>query len=76
MRFTRQGQGLYAILVGTPPGEQIKLKGVPAPTGASIVLLGRDGDLAWTQEGENLAVTLPERLPDAPAHALRIAPIV
>ncbi len=76
LRFTRRGEILHAILLGTPPGEQIKLKGVTAPTGASITLLGRDGDLAWTQEGEDLAVTLPERLPDAPAHALRIAPIV
>jgi alpha-L-fucosidase len=75
VRFTRQGQALYAILLGTPREEQIILKGVRAPAGAGITLLGRAGDLAWMQKEEDLSVTLPGRLPDAPAHALRIAPI-
>jgi alpha-L-fucosidase len=74
VRFTRRGETLYAILLGTPPGEQIKLNGLSAPAGAAVNLLGRAGALAWAQEEGALAVTLPERLPDAPAHALRIAP--
>jgi hypothetical protein len=53
---------------------QIKLRDVSAPVGASVTLLGRDDNLAWAQEGLNLAVTLPGDLVDAPAHALRITP--
>ena len=75
VRFTRRDETMYALLLGTPPGTQIRFAGLAAPVGASITLLGRTGDLAWAQEGETLAVTLPGRLPDAPAHALRIAPI-
>jgi alpha-L-fucosidase len=74
VRFTRRGEVLYAILLGTPDGEQIKLNGVRALAGAAVTLLGGD-NLAWSQAGDDLAVTLPARLPDAPAHALRIAPV-
>jgi alpha-L-fucosidase len=74
VRFTRRDKTLYAILLGTPSSAQIKLMSLSVPAGASITLLSRAGSLAWTQEGENLAVTLPGRLPDAPAYALRIAP--
>jgi hypothetical protein len=66
----------YAILLGTSARKQVKLRDVSAPAGASITLLGRDDNLAWLQKGQNLAVTLPGGLPDAPAHALRITPIV
>jgi alpha-L-fucosidase len=76
IRFTRRGDALYAILLGTPPGEQIRLNDVSAPANACITLLGREGNLTWTQEGGTLAVVLPGRLLDAPAHALRIQPDV
>lgn len=74
VRFTRRGETLYAIVLGTPHGERIKLMEMRVPTGTAITILGSDGGIAWAQEGEDLAVTLPARLPDAPAHALRIAP--
>jgi alpha-L-fucosidase len=74
MRFTRRGDTLYAILLGTPPGEQIRLNSVSAPANGRITLLGNEDDLAWTQEGMTLAMTLPRHLPDAPAYTLRITP--
>ncbi len=72
-RFTRRGETLYAILLATPGGDRITLKNIQAPAGADVALLS-GGSLVWVQEGEDLVVALPARLPDAPAHALRITP--
>ena len=59
MRFTRRGDTLYTILLGTPARKQIKLRDVSAPVGAAVTLLGRDDNLVWSQEGQNLTVTMP-----------------
>ena len=39
--------------------------------GATVQLLGRDGDLNWRQDGADMVIQLPD-LPEAPAHSLRI----
>jgi hypothetical protein len=39
---------------------------------ASVQLLGSAGVLYWQQEGDNLTITLPDELPDAPAHCLKL----
>jgi hypothetical protein len=35
-------------------------------------LPGRAETLAWHQQGEHLAISLPDNLPESPAYALRI----
>lgn len=72
IRFTQNGDRLYATLLGTPAESEIVIEGLEAPSGASIQLLGKAGDLAWRQTGSDLAVQLPNDLPEAPAHALQI----
>lgn len=72
VRFTQNGEGLYATLLGTPSESEIVIEGLDAPSDASIQLLGNDSALAWRQEGSDLAVQLPNDLPEAPAHALQI----
>lgn len=72
VRFTQNSEGLYATLLGTPSESEIVIEGLDAPSDASIQLLGNDSALAWRQEGSDLAVQLPDDLPDSPAHALQI----
>lgn len=74
VRFTRREETLYAILLGTPARSEVVLKGVTAPAGAAVTLLGGAAGLAWTQQGADLAVALPAAPRAAPAHALRIGP--
>ena len=74
VRFTRGGGALYAILLGRPPGTQVVIESLCASEGSSVTLLGDGRPLAWKQEGEHLAITLPDRLWDAPAYAFKLAP--
>ncbi len=72
VRFTQNDEGLYATLLGTPTESEIVIEGLDAPSDASIQLLGNDSALTWRQQGSDLAVQLPDDLPDSPAHALQI----
>jgi len=72
VRFTRKGDDLFAILLETPPTRRIEIRSLPLAPGTRIQLLGAEGDLEWSQADENAVVELPESLPEAPAHTLRI----
>ena len=72
IRFTATDEALYATLLGTPTESEIAIKGLEAPAGASIRLLGQDGDLGWRQDGGDLRIQLPQNLPDSVAHSLVI----
>ena len=41
----------------------VKIESLSAREGSTVQMLGATGDLDWTQEGENLSVTLPTELP-------------
>ena len=73
VRFTQKDGALYALLFGTPKAATITLEKLHAESGASITLLGQAGSLAWTQQDDNLTITLPA-LKDAPAHTIKITP--
>ncbi|MDP9378601.1 MAG: alpha-L-fucosidase [Chloroflexota bacterium] len=75
VRYTRKDDALYAILLGTPPQRQLAIKGLGASPDLTISLLGAEGKLDWSQDGDRLTVTLPSRLMESPAHALRLTPI-
>jgi alpha-L-fucosidase len=72
VRFTRKEGALYALLLGTPHGVEVCLRGVRATAGSEVRLLGHDQRLKWRQSGEDLIVRLAAPLADQPAHALRI----
>jgi hypothetical protein len=74
VRFTLGGDGaLHAILLGTPADPTVELLGVRPADGATVELLGFAAPLRWTATDRGVAVDLPGRLSDAPAHALRLA---
>jgi alpha-L-fucosidase len=72
VRFTRKGDDLFVILLETPESPRIEIPALPVEPGAQVRLLGSDVSIEWTRDGDSLVVSLPESLPEAPAHALRI----
>ncbi len=74
VRFTRKGDVLYAILLARPQGASVVIEGLSPSPGSEIGLLGREGTLAWTQEGSDLVIKLPDSLPESYAYAIRMTP--
>jgi alpha-L-fucosidase len=74
VRYTRKGDTLYAILLDAPKVNPVILHSLRADRGTSIHLLGHEEPLSWRQEGDRLAVVLPQGVGEAPAYALRITP--
>ncbi len=73
--FTRKGPDLYAITPGLPKGKLI-LKGVQAPKGAEVSMLGLETPLKWKQRKNNLAISVPalsvDEAPGRHAYAFKI----
>lgn len=74
VRFTRQEDSGYAILLQEPKNRRITLHTVYAGDGTVITLLGADGELSWKQQGKNLTITLPRQLPGEHAYTLKMTP--
>jgi alpha-L-fucosidase len=79
IRFTVNGDVLYAIIVGKWPGagaiaQITSLANGKAPGGKikSITMLGAAGQLAFTQDATALKVTLPANAPCDVAYTLKI----
>jgi alpha-L-fucosidase len=75
VRYTQKQGALYAIVLGKPAGNRVQIAGLQVQDGATVHLLGHAGPLSWQQKDGALSVTLPDRLPEAPACAFRIAPV-
>lgn len=78
VRFTRNGESLYATVLGIPPGGEARIaslgKKVSVSTEnviSSISLLGY-GEVSWQRTDETLIITLPESLPNKWALAFKI----
>lgn len=72
VRFTRQGNSVYAILFAKPIGKQVIIKTMSVPTGARISMLGDSKALEYSTSEGNLIVTLPSDIPVAHAYTLKI----
>ena len=74
LRFTSKPDALYALLLDTPGEREVLIEALAVPPGARLELLGGSQPLEWEQRGDHLALTLPQQLPESPAHAIRITP--
>ena len=78
IRFTTQGDTLYAIALGWPADGRISIKTLAAGSAhyprevGRVELLGVPGPLAFQRSAQGLSVTLPEKKPNEYAWALRI----
>jgi alpha-L-fucosidase len=74
VRFTRTGDALNAIVLGTPSSAEVTLPGVDAPDGATVRVLGYRDTMPWTNSAGGLSVRLPGRPPTGPAITVRVSP--
>jgi len=72
VRFTQKDEAVYATLMETPSDSTITIEGLTASQNTKIQLLGHHADLTWSQSGSDLTIQLPDALPDAPAHSLKL----
>jgi alpha-L-fucosidase len=73
VRFTQKdGAAVYAFILGEPKGKTVTLKGITAGSGTKITMLGASTELKWTQKGEDVEVSLPEKLPARYAVGLKL----
>lgn len=73
-RYTKKNDRLYAIVLDACPKSEMEIKNITAAPKTEIKLIGRDGLLEWEQRGANLKVSLPDDLPESPAHSFMISP--
>jgi alpha-L-fucosidase len=79
IRFTSKGDDtLYVFALGWPSDGKLTIRSLaqfPGVTASitNIGLLGYSGPIPWTQNGEGLTVTLPDKKPSAFAVALKIS---
>jgi alpha-L-fucosidase len=73
--FTKKTDALYAITVGWPT-PKVVLRGIKAPAGTEITLLGVPGKLNYTVNGSELTIEVPwltgDKLPCKDAFAFKI----
>ncbi len=77
IRFTQQGNTLYATVLDWPVQGGIRIRSLPENSDLlgkikRIDLLGHNGKLTWTRDARGLAVTLPEQRPCEHAFVLKI----
>jgi len=72
VRFTAKDGVVYMILLGTPAGRRLRTGDTTGLPQAEARLLG-GGALASRREGGDFVIDLERSLPEAPAHAIRLA---
>jgi alpha-L-fucosidase len=73
VRFTRNDDTFFAIVLGRAAGDHLTIEGVQRATSAAVQLLGCHGEPRWEQTGDGLAITLPDGLPDSSAYVLKVS---
>ncbi len=63
VRFTRHGDRVYALVIGTPHSRRISFSGVDGSEVSQVRLVGHTGSIEWGVEDGLLSAVLPERLP-------------
>lgn len=74
IRFTQKGDALFAVILGDVKTSELSIESLQCVPDTTISLLGYDKPLDWRQDGNRVSVSLPEHLPDSPAHAFKITP--
>jgi alpha-L-fucosidase len=72
VRFTQKNGDLFATLLGKPKSSSIMIKNVTAAPSSEITLLGNSAPLKWSQQGEDVQVSLPAKLLGNYAYVLKM----
>ncbi|UPT20840.1 alpha-L-fucosidase [Thermobifida alba] len=73
IRYTTDGDAVYAIVLGTPRGDSVELD-VALTARAQASLLGTSGPLPWSGSPNGIRIRLPDRLAERPAAVFRLEP--
>ncbi|MDX2358727.1 alpha-L-fucosidase [Dietzia sp. PP-33] len=73
LRFTRTGDDLNVITLGTPTASELVLPGLVAGPGARALLVSTGLELEVGGSDDDVRVLLPGRLPVSPAHVVRLS---
>ena len=60
VRFTRNGENLYAIVFASDAPAQIRLQNVQAHQVGNVSLIGSDPQLTWNAQADDVIVALPQ----------------
>ncbi len=71
-RFTVKGDAIYAAALAWPGNGELRVKSPGDVAVKNVSLLGHDGRLAWRQDGDGLAVSLPAERPSDYAAVLKV----
>ncbi len=74
VRFTQNGDTLYATLLDTPSEKTILLQGLYAPDGTVVSLVAHNVPLNWRQGDAGLMIEMNEPLPLSAAHVIAFKP--
>jgi alpha-L-fucosidase len=73
VRFTQKNGGLYAILLGTPSGAEVRFPGLRFGPGTRAALLGLPAPLTVDAAASSVRFSGP--IPASPAHVVMISPL-
>jgi alpha-L-fucosidase len=76
LRFTRSGDGVYAMVIGMPPSRRLSLRGIEGSRVKRVRVVGLQEELEWSVDNGVLTVTLPDRLPISAVTTLDLGPDV
>jgi alpha-L-fucosidase len=66
LRFTKSGEGVYALVLGMPRSRRITLRAIDGSGVRRVRLVGSDLQLDWSVgPGGDLSIALPEQMPEA-----------
>ena len=74
VRFTQKENALYAILMDTPPGPLVTIKGLHGEADMMVTALGEETPITWQQVGKDITFRLPTLLTSTPAAAFKLSP--
>ena len=71
LRFTKSGEGVYALVMGMPRTRRLTMEAVDGTRVRRVRLVGADATLEWSVgPGGDLSVSLPPQLPASPVTVL------
>lgn len=79
IRYTKKGNAVYAIMLGSPgAGQQIELKSFASDSlhqslsVSNVAVLGSDEDIKWNLTDDQLIVETPSSIPDPKAVVFKV----
>jgi alpha-L-fucosidase len=72
LRYTRKGEILYIILLGTPRSAEILIESLKISQGSAISWIGVSGETEWSQSNGNLHISVPGNLAESDAYVIKI----